>query len=730
MIPYRIKIELLSDLCVSDGGVYNSSLDIDVCYDRYGFPTIPGKRLRGCLREAALELNDWGVNINTEYLFGTGKEGAAHIRLSSAQVEGYEEIVEVIRKNKDAKIFHPQNVLGCYCYIRTQNSIDYETGVSKDKTLRTMRVVKKGTVFYADVQLPEDKNKVMEFLKCCYVMKHMGISRTRGLGEVKLSVFDMDGNEIKPDSDLVYRNLSSKTIYEECPDADCLEYTLYLKEPVICKSVNGGEANSLDYIDGGKIFGLVANAVKDNDKENFDLFKQNDLVFSNAYLSTDGKRLQEVPACYYNIKDNKEVYVNKSHEKKASAEDKNEKKYQLNQMKHCYISVDETGILKKYDVDMEEHYHHRRPSDKSIGRAYSDDNEDSKFYQISSISAGQEYKGFLMGSCEQITAIVDALKKNDTYYIGYGRSSEYGKVELRNVTTKKVANSFDTLYGRRFMITLLSPTIIYGDNAMYTTDRKYLKEEILYALELENEDSVKMVSDTSYINYADVAGYNVTWRKNKPVIECFDKGTVLILEFDKDVQIKREKKIFIGERNQEGYGEIDVCVCDQDDTRYQCLIEKDTSDSKEKKVNTDEHIIAKRICDNLFKGYCKNDAAIKANKWFDSQKANKKDLKPLVSILRLMVDDENNKTLEEVRININDRYDKKDEGKRKKKKLSDTICKNVNEATKDIVETFMEKYSVDGYVCEEMDMMQMDYMKDYLIALKYCFRREMVKEGE
>ena len=64
MRNYRIKIELLSDMCVSDGGIYNSAIDTDICYDEYGFPYIPAKRLKGCLRECALELKDWGMPIS------------------------------------------------------------------------------------------------------------------------------------------------------------------------------------------------------------------------------------------------------------------------------------------------------------------------------------------------------------------------------------------------------------------------------------------------------------------------------------------------------------------------------------------------------------------------------------------------------------------------------------------------------------------------------------------
>ena len=71
MRNYRIKIELLSDMCVSDGGIYNSAIDTDICYDEYGFPYIPAKRLKGCLRECALELKDWGMPIGVQEMFGT-----------------------------------------------------------------------------------------------------------------------------------------------------------------------------------------------------------------------------------------------------------------------------------------------------------------------------------------------------------------------------------------------------------------------------------------------------------------------------------------------------------------------------------------------------------------------------------------------------------------------------------------------------------------------------------
>lgn len=49
----RIKIILKSDLCAASGDGFSSVIDTDVSYDKYGFPVIGARRLKGCLRDAA-----------------------------------------------------------------------------------------------------------------------------------------------------------------------------------------------------------------------------------------------------------------------------------------------------------------------------------------------------------------------------------------------------------------------------------------------------------------------------------------------------------------------------------------------------------------------------------------------------------------------------------------------------------------------------------------------------
>ena len=151
-------------------------MDVDICYDKYGFPYIPAKRIRGCLRECAVELQDWNLDIPWKKMFGQAGDSKhrAAVRISDAHLAGYEEMKELVRKNGDKTVFHPQNVLSHFTYIRTQTSIDPETGVADAASLRTMRVADKDLTFIAEVDM--DPVYREELKKCCAVFRHIGIS--------------------------------------------------------------------------------------------------------------------------------------------------------------------------------------------------------------------------------------------------------------------------------------------------------------------------------------------------------------------------------------------------------------------------------------------------------------------------------------------------------------------------------------------------------------------------
>ena len=99
-MQYKLIINLKSDLCASSGTGLGSLIDNDVCYDEYGLPYIPAKRIKGLLKEAAVEYCDWDENA-TKYLdeiFGIeGNNNPGSIKLSNAYLSSYEEIIDSLK---------------------------------------------------------------------------------------------------------------------------------------------------------------------------------------------------------------------------------------------------------------------------------------------------------------------------------------------------------------------------------------------------------------------------------------------------------------------------------------------------------------------------------------------------------------------------------------------------------------------------------------------------------
>ena len=302
MTDYLMKIRLLSDLCVADGGIYNSSIDTDICYDSYGLPFIPAKRIKGCLRECGIELRDWGEELPLEEIFGAEGNRAGKLIIRNAYLPERTTYVKEIRKADGSAVGHPQNVLHLFSYIRNQTSIEQESGVAKESSLRTMRVVKKGLEFTAQVQMPTIYETQVK--DCCTILKHMGLARTRGFGDVEVTLEAVQKNE----------DSTKQTVMGE--NAEKLEYEIYLKDPMICKRVDGEEEKSMDYIEGAKILGCISELLKKDGQESFaELCEKGKLRCSNAYLSMDGERLMEVPASLYAIKNDKQHYIDKLYEK-------------------------------------------------------------------------------------------------------------------------------------------------------------------------------------------------------------------------------------------------------------------------------------------------------------------------------------------------------------------------------------------------------------------------------
>lgn len=713
MSRYILQIKCMSDICVSDGGVYNSSVDIDICYDRMGFPFIPAKRIKGCLRECAQELNDWGEDIPEDIIFGTQGSSRGNLLIRNAYIKDYADMQKEVQKGAGNILVHPQNILKNFTYFRTQTSIDQDTGVAEENSLRTMRVVKKGVLFEAEVLLDNVYEEAVR--RCCHILKHMGVSRTRGLGEVCVTLLS---DEKKKEN--------SRTV-KWIDGADKLEYSLYLEEPVICKSVNGQEARTMDYIDGAKILGLIAQRSKADGKQAFiNLMEKGDLICSNAYLSKDDIRYIEVPATLYSIKNNKKEYVDKVYTSTDQEKEYSDKGRQLNPIKHAYVNYGSGQALCVLDVEIEERYHHRRPSDKGIGHVKEDDREkDSMFYQMASICKGQTFKGTITGSTEQIKKVYEYLTKDSSVWIGQSKGTEYGKTQLQVTKTEKQKKEY--VKQKEFIAILQSPTIIYGNNAAYSTKVKDLREEILpRALDTVKRNEEK---EQNYIRFVTVGGFNVTWGYRKPMLEAFDKGSVLLFSFDEEVELCINEPYWVGERCNEGYGEVMFYPLRKEGrscNEYANVEGKNTSDTG--KINGKDSEFLQQLIGLTFERFLTSDCMIRTKEKEVEKILAFASAKPTINNMILMCKEMNG--LDQVKNAIRERYGKKSENKQNKGNVANSIVNYVEDNVQDLVEKYLKIYGVTDINIPE-EKIAFDFLAAFLLQLKYALRaKEIVRKEE
>lgn len=209
MKQYKLKLQLLSSSLIGSGEGFGAVIDADIVFDEFGIPYVPSKRIKGCLRDSAIEvceilkasqidyLPDNGFAI-VDSLFGLpGMDEPAPLYVSNLTVEGYDEIVQWIGYFTEnyPEIVNPEALKKTFTQIRQQTSIDKD-GTAKEHSLRTVRVAKKGIVFEGNVELEEEREEFVKLLYlACLNLRRFGTKRNRGFGEIKCKLFE-NSNEI------------------------------------------------------------------------------------------------------------------------------------------------------------------------------------------------------------------------------------------------------------------------------------------------------------------------------------------------------------------------------------------------------------------------------------------------------------------------------------------------------------------------------------------------------
>ncbi len=218
-----LKLTLESDATFGRGDGVSGLVDLEVEHDAAtGLPFVRGRTLKGLLVEEcanilhALEMakasGHGRFQEAAQRLFGIAGSslttgGAIHV--GAAQL--HEELCSAITADVEAGRLRPAEVLEMFTDIRRQTAVNEKTGVPEDKSLRSSRVLLRGTELFAqiDVALPEEDREALALLGACVAgLRRGGVGRNRGRGRLKASLEGQPAFTSLDDFEAIARGMS------------------------------------------------------------------------------------------------------------------------------------------------------------------------------------------------------------------------------------------------------------------------------------------------------------------------------------------------------------------------------------------------------------------------------------------------------------------------------------------------------------------------------------------
>jgi CRISPR-associated protein Csx10 len=514
----KITLTLYSDLCPASGAGFGSVIDTDVCYNDKGFPYIPARRLKGCLREAAEDID----NPEVKAIFGeSGDAIGGSLRFSSNALLADDVTSQVCGLS-------PEQALDLFTYTRAGTEID--GGTVKAETLRFSRVVKqyvngKRLAFATECEIDSQYEKAMQDI--CKALRNIGYKRNRGFGAVCCR-FEASEPEIR----LAFPELEDGKEY-------ILPITIKNIVPLVLSGQNSDETES--YISGTQVLGALAWMYqKDKDSDEFaDLFLNGKLKFSNCVPGD-----MPAPLCYAKMKSGG------NYRNLAQRPMRPNEKDQPKLLKKEYMALNGEVIESEQEII----YHHRTEQ-KPRG-------QDALLYMQTALSAGQKFHGTISGEGKYLKEIAVLLAKG-TLRIGKSKTAQYATCKVEVGKVKDLPSPLKEIGPSEEIAVVLLSDVLLLENCAYTTDLHALLKEIGLGTDICGE--------RTSLAYRTVSGYNGKWNLKKPHARAFKAGSVLVF---KSTSAAKAEEFFIGQRIHEGFGRCKVMVIGDMPKAYKVKPEK------------------------------------------------------------------------------------------------------------------------------------------------------------
>ncbi len=558
-----LKIELKSDLMPGSGIGFGTGIDADICYDDMGLPYIPGKRIKGSLRKAgeearALGDSHCGEGVMTA-LFGTEKLPGA-LQVHSARLEGYQEKRQkYIREGLPVSL-----VTDSYTSLRRQTAID-EWGAAREESLRTIRVIRKGLSFLAEVELlqrnPSPAQEADdcaaggritdEQLKnclgsCVNNFYSLGMMSNRGLGRIRASLIS------------VSQESGNKPAVEQSKESGeaTLAVVFRLISPVIASNRFGQETDQ--QIPGSTMRGCMLAAWSrfkgchgtffkewDHSYRQFtDIFLSGTVRFDDA-LITDmaGNSYHPLPASILAIKDKKDAYTDSAVKTPE---------IQTKSLRNRYVRVpdeQQPQTMEYLQVMTSTAYHMSTKDDRPL-------------FQYRGLREGQRFRCEIHGPAEKLKELLQALEAYPDLSIGRSRTAQYGAARVERLSLTKADRKKVSDQKGLFLAIVLSPAWLLDRSGMNVSDAPAFLKGLRQALEDEKsiDKSQILVSERAFLRVCHLGGYNPAWRLAKQSAHCLDIGSSLLFQVKgpegQTGNVSLPRRIRMGENPAEGLGEL------------------------------------------------------------------------------------------------------------------------------------------------------------------------------
>jgi len=598
----EVKIKTLSFTLVGSGGG-SGLIDSDIVFDELGIPYIPGRRIKGILRESAKEVSEmlgFGEKY-VEVLFGKPGGEMGKLNVGNFYIPKYEKIVNefLYLKHQNSAFNYLLNkslVIDYFTQIINQTKI--ENGVAKDNSLRTLRVIKPGFEFIGELRFSEELNKQeLAFLTLAILnMRRIGTARNRGFGKIECCV-DMSVKEaleiLMSNSTTDYSNATNSTSSNfpnitKSGNKKKMRYFVRLLSPTLISKQAGDQnvVNTEDYIPASTIRGCLANIfigkmdLRDsahNDTLFCSFFLEGELKITPAFITDINKKENEYFPMPLALKKEKRVAVQDG----VTFYNVLVEKPREN-TKHIpgFIYISDRNIFFRRPFKSLQ-FHNKR--DRLLGKSTEDTG--AVFY-YEALKRDQVFGGWLIGDDAYLRFLKDELGDKFKIYLGRSKTAQYGEVEL---SFGEIDNCNDTeVIENEFVLLTISPIIVYNDKGYpeptISNLLKYLKRIFGSDVEVVN---VEATTDR-YETYVGI------WNMRTMSYDAFAPGSSFLLHIPESKEYDRF--IYIGEKNEWGYGLVQI-IPSLEESNYNCFVVRDEIPEQEIKASKEiiQELLKKRL---------------------------------------------------------------------------------------------------------------------------------------